>query len=445
MSPPSRLAADAIVRVLRHAGYEACLVGGCVRDHALNVSPVDFDVATSASVDAIRSLFPQTVPVGAAFGTVLVIRDGASYQVSTFRGDGTARGDALRRDFTINAMFLDPETGEVIDFAGGRDDLAARIVRSVGSAEDRFAEDPVRILRMVRLAAALRFSIAAATEKAAADMTPSLSSVSPERIRDELVSIFTGPDPVRGLDLLDRLGILSLFLPEVEEMKGVAQPPAYHPEGDVYAHTRLALSLLKEPSTVLVFGVLFHDLGKPATMTVADRIHFYGHEEMGAEMARKICSRLKFSNADTESIVLLVRHHGDLCRAGEMRPGKLARMLDRPTFEEEMELHRVDALAGPGDLSTWEFLKAAREARRAAGPPKAPLLTGKDLIEIGFAPGPVFREILESIEEEREEGGITGAEEAREWVLRRFGRAGRPAHPVEPVGPLDNPGPGDLH
>ncbi len=442
MTAPSRLAADAIVRVLRQAGHEACLVGGCVRDHALNVSPQDFDVATSASVDAIRSLFPQTVPVGAAFGTVLVIRDGASYQVSTFRGDGTARGDALRRDFTINAMFLDPETGEVIDFAGGRGDLAARIVRSVGSAEDRFAEDPVRILRMVRLAASLRFSIAAATEKAAADMAPRLSSVSPERIRDELVSIFTGPDPVRGLDLLDRLGILALLLPEVEEMKGVAQPPTYHPEGDVYAHTRLALSLIEDPSTVLAFGVLFHDLGKPATMTVTDRIHFYGHEERGAETARKICSRLKFSNADTESIVLLVRHHGDLCRAGEMRPGKFARMLDRPTFEEEMELHRVDALAGPGDLSTWEFLKAAREARRAAGPPKAPLLAGRDLIEMGFTPGPVFREILESVEEEREEGRITGVEEAREWVLSRFGPAGRPVHPVEP---LDNPGPGDLH
>lgn len=421
MSAPSRLAADAIVRVLRQAGHEACLVGGCVRDFALNVSPQDYDVATSASVDAIRSLFPQTVPVGAAFGTVLVIRDGAPYQVSTFRGDGTAEGDALRRDFTINAMFLDPETGEVIDYVGGRNDLAAGIVRSVGNAGDRFAEDPVRILRMVRLAAALRFSIAAATEKTAADVTPRLSSVSPERIRDELVSIFTGPDPVRGLDLLDRLGILALLLPEVEEMKGVAQPPSYHPEGDVYAHTRLALSFLKDPSPVLAFGVLFHDLGKPAAMTVTDRIHFYGHEERGAETARKICSRFKFSNADTENIVLLVRHHGDLCRAGEMHPGKLARMLDRPTFEEELELHRVDALAGPGGLSTWKFLKAAHEARRAAGPPQAALLTGKDLIEIGFAPGPIFREILESVEEEREEGRIAGAEEARAWVLRQFG------------------------
>lgn len=423
MSAPSRLAADAIVRVLRQAGHAAYLVGGCVRDLALSVSPQDYDVATSASVDSIRSLFSQTVPVGAAFGTVLVVREGAPYQVSTFRGDGTAVGDALRRDFTINAMFLDPETGGVIDFVGGRDDLAARIVRSVGSAEDRFAEDPVRILRMVRLAASLRFSIAESTEKAGADMAPSLSSVSPERIRDELVSIFTGPDIIRGLDLLDRLGILSLLLPEVEEMKGVAQPPAYHPEGDVYAHTRLALSLLKDPPPVLAFGVLFHDLGKPATMTVTDRIHFYGHEERGAEMAREICSRLKFSNADTESISLLVRHHGDLCRAGEMRPGKLSRMLDRPTFEDELELHRVDALAGPGDLSTWEFLKAAHEARRAAGPPKVPLLNGKDLIGMGFAPGPVFREIIESVEEEREEGRIASAEEARDWVLRQFGRA----------------------
>lgn len=423
MPAPSRPAADAIVRVLRQAGHEAYLVGGCVRDHALNVSPQDFDVATSASVDAIRSLFPQTVPVGAAFGTVLVIDGGAPYQVSTFRGDGTARGDALRRDFTINAMFLDPETGEVIDYAGGREDLAGRIVRSVGRAEDRFAEDPVRILRMIRLAASLRFSIADATEKAGADLAYSLSSVSPERVRDELVSIFTGPDPVRGLDLLDRLGILSLLLPEVEEMKGVAQPPAYHPEGDVYAHTRLALSLLKDPSPVLAFGVLFHDLGKPGAMTVTDRIHFYGHEEKGAEISRAICSRLKFSTAETESVVALVRHHGDLCRAGEMRPGKLARMLDRPTFEEELELHRVDALAGPGDLSTWEFLKAAHEARRAAGPPKAPLLAGRHLIEMGFSPGPIFREIIESVEEEREEGRIAGAEEARAWVLRQFGSA----------------------
>lgn len=423
MSAPSRLAANAIVRVLRQAGHEAYLVGGCVRDLALSVPPQDYDVATSASVDAIRSLFPQTVPVGAAFGTVLVIDGGSPYQVSTFRGDGTARGDALRRDFTINAMFLNPETGEVIDYAGGREDLVGRVVRSVGRAEDRFAEDPVRILRMIRLAASLRFSIADATEKAGADLAYSLSSVSPERVRDELVSIFTGPDPVRGLDLLDRLGILSLLLPEVEEMKGVAQPPAYHPEGDVYAHTRLALSLLKDPSPVLAFGVLFHDLGKPAAMTVTDRIHFYGHEEIGAEISRAICSRLKFSTAETESVVALVRHHGDLCRAGEMRPGKLARMLDRPTFEEELELHRVDALAGPGDLSTWEFLKAAHEARRAAGPPKAPLLAGRHLIEMGFAPGPIFRQILESVEEEREEGRIAGAEEARAWVLRQFGSA----------------------
>ena len=254
-------------------------------------------------------------------------------------------------------------------------------------------------------------------------MASSLSSVSPERVRDELVSIFTGPDPVRGLDLLDRLGILSLLLPEVEEMKGVAQPPAYHPEGDVYAHTRLALSLLKDPSPVLAFGVLFHDLGKPAAMTVTDRIHFYGHEEKGAEISRAICSRLKFSSAETENVCLLVRHHGDLCRAGEMRPGKLARMLDRPTFEEELELHRVDALAGPGGSLHMGVPQGGSRGAAGGRSSEGPSSDRQALDRDGVRAWADLSRDSRGVEEEREEGRIADAEEARAWVLRQFGSA----------------------
>lgn len=440
MKLPSGPVADAacdVARHLRSAGHEALFAGGCVRDLLLGQEPHDYDIATSARPETVQALFPRTVAVGAQFGVIVVLWQGVEIQVATFRADEeyldgrhpsgvrftTARGDAERRDFTINGLFLDPESGEIIDHVGGRADLAAGVLRAIGDPARRFAEDKLRLLRAIRFAARLNFRIEENTWAELRRSAARINGVSAERIRDELNKIFLSPGRVRGLDLLEESGLLAILLPEVQALQGCDQPPEFHPEGDVYVHTRLMLQLLPdEVSLPLVWSVLGHDLGKPATRTVDEtgRIRFNGHERVSAEIIRHIMHRLRFSNQEIEDTVEMVRQHMAFKDVQSMRPAKLRRFLARPTIEDELELHRVDCLGSHGLVDNWDFLLRKREelANEPLIPP--PLLTGHDLIAMGFPPGPLFKEILEGVQTRQLENSLTSPEEARAWVLAHY-------------------------
>lgn len=435
-----------VLRRLRGAGHRAVLAGGCVRDLLLGRPPADWDVATDADPPQVMALFARTVPIGARFGIVRVVDDvgGGEYQVARFRREGpysdgrhpddvafsTPEEDARRRDFTINGMFLDID-GEVIDYVGGRRDLAAGVVRAIGDPAARFAEDALRTLRAIRFAARLGFRIDAGTWDALRAAAAGIERISAERVRDELTQILTEGGAARALDLLRGSGLLPRVLPEVAAMEGVAQPPEHHPEGDVWEHVRRMLALidaLDERSATLAWGALLHDVGKPATFSVSDRIRFSGHDALGAQMVDAIARRLRFGNRDRERVRDLTAHHMRFRNVRQMRPSKLKRFLREDYFPELLELHRIDCQASHGLLDLYEFCREALRQvdaeGRADGLRPAPLLTGDDLIALGYEPGPRFGQILAWVEDEQLDGRLTSPEQARAAVRERWGRAG---------------------
>ncbi|HEY8899033.1 MAG TPA: CCA tRNA nucleotidyltransferase [Chthoniobacterales bacterium] len=422
-----------IVATLRAAGHEAYFAGGCVRDRLLGTEPKDYDIATDARPEEVEALFHRTVAVGAQFGVIVVLEGGHEYEVATFRADGeyldgrrpasitfaNAEGDALRRDFTVNGLFYDPVEERVLDFVGGQADLAARVIRAIGDPAQRFTEDKLRLLRGIRFAASLGFEIETATWQAIQNGVPAIHDVSAERIREELSRIFLHPNRVRGLDLLDASGLLEALLPEVAALKGCEQPPEFHPEGDVYVHTRIMLEMLPAHASLpLVLGVIFHDIGKPPTFQRDEtgRIRFNGHETVSAEMTQKIMTRLRFSNAEIDATDALVRNHMAFKDVQHMRVAKLKRFLARETMDDELELHRVDCGSSHGMLDNYDFLLAKREefANEPLIPP--PLVTGHDLIALGWRPGPRFKEILEAVQTQQLEGALRTREDALAWI-----------------------------
>jgi len=423
-------AARRIVERLRLHGHEAFFAGGWVRDFLLRRNPQDIDIATSALPEQVASIFPNSTLIGAEFGVVQVRMYRRAYEVTTFRSEGpyldgrhpsavTFSGpiqDAKRRDFTINGLFYDPSTGRIIDYVHGRADLQRKIIRTIGDPHERFSEDKLRMMRALRFAITLDFEIASDTWKAVQSLSPLILQVSWERIRDELIKILTGPKRDMGLDLLRESGILQQVLPEVTAMIGIAQPLDFHPEGDVYSHTRAALSLLRKPSRTLALGTLLHDIGKPATFSVQERIRFDGHVELGGEMAAEICRRLRMSNDETTAIVELVLHHLRFMNVREMRLSTLKRFLRLPNFKEHLELHRVDCLSSHRDLESYYFcLEKLEEFKNEQAPPP-PLINGKDLIDFGYKPGPIFSEILQSVANLQLEGSIRSRSEALQYI-----------------------------
>ncbi|HEY0793322.1 MAG TPA: CCA tRNA nucleotidyltransferase [Chthoniobacterales bacterium] len=429
-----RSVAQGIVARLQKGGYTALFAGGCVRDVLLGLPPKDIDIVTSAEPEIVQALFARTIPVGAQFGVIRVLEQGCEFEVATFRADGkyldgrrpesvafsTPEQDAQRRDFTINGLFYDPVAVRVIDYVDGRADLQRRLIRAIGEPERRFEEDRLRLLRAVRFSTTLQFTVEPATWAAVCRQAAEITVVSAERIRDELNKILTDPHRVDGLDGLEASGLLAVLLPEVQAMRGCQQPPQFHPEGDVYVHTRLMLSLLApDAPLLLVWAVLLHDIGKPVTQTfdpAADRIRFNGHDRVGADMAAGILNRLRFSNEETAVVVEAVRNHMVFKDVQEMRASRLRRFMARPHFALELELHRVDCLGSHGDVSNHTFLqeKAQELAAEPLIPP--PLVTGHDLIALGLKPGPQFREILEAVQTSQLEGGVRTRAEALDLV-----------------------------
>jgi poly(A) polymerase len=431
-----RTQATGIVQRLRDAGHEAYFAGGCVRDQLLGREPQDYDVATSAPPEAVRRLFARTVPVGVQFGVVLVVEDGARFEVATFRSDdayvdgrrpsavhfGTAEQDAWRRDFTINALLLDPVSDTIVDHVRGQEDLRNGVLRAIGDAHARIAEDRLRMLRAVRFAARLGFSLDEATRDAIVAAAPTLVDIAAERIGDEIVKILTEGSARRGFVLLDETGLLPIVLPEVAAMHGVAQSPDHHPEGDVWQHTLLLLDQLPAgvPET-LALGALLHDVGKPGSAAVReDRITFWGHQASGAEMAVAICQRLRRSRATWERVEYLVRNHLRLVQAPDMRVATLKRMLVESGFDELLRLARLDALASNTDLRYVLFCerKQAEFAAEDIRPPR--LLGGRDVMALGHPPGPRVGEILRAVEEAQLEGQVRSRSDATRFVRERF-------------------------
>src|SRR5579863_3651296 len=419
--------AVSIIRRLREAGHAAYLTGGCVRDLLLGRAAKDFDVATSARPDELLRLFPGSGQVGAHFGVVLVHDNGAHVEVATFRSDldyldgrhpdgvhfeTDPRQDALRRDFSINALLLDPASGQVLDFVNGSADLDAKLIRAIGDAERRFREDHLRLLRAVRFAARLGFEIEAETFAAIRRLGPLIQSVSAERVRDEIARILTEGGARRGLELLDATGVLQEILPEVAALKGVRQPPEFHPEGDVWTHTLIMLHGLREPSLTLALGVLLHDVGKPATFRVAERIRFDGHVEKGIEIAHALLTRLRFPNDVIAGAEALIANHMKFMETPRMRESTLKRFMRMPDFEEHMALHRLDCLSSHGHLDNYEFLRRKQLEVPPEALKPAPLVTGKDLIAAGYRPGPMFGIVLSEIEDAQLEGRISTTQDA---------------------------------
>jgi poly(A) polymerase len=451
----ARQHATEIVRTLRGRGYNAYLAGGCVRDLLLGREPADYDIATDATPQQVMQIFPQTFAVGVQFGVVLVPDYGGTgalarpdvhsldegkgnvVEVATFRSDigysdgrhpdevrfsQEPREDVQRRDFTINGMLLDPVTDEVLDFVGGRADLEAGVVRAIGDPERRFAEDKLRMLRAVRFAARFEYTIDAATFAAIQKLSPQIHQVSRERVREELTKMLIEGRARRAFQLLDESTLLSQVLPEISAMKGIEQPPQFHPEGDVFVHTLLLLDKLPAGcSKTLAWGALLHDVGKPSTFRVApDRIRFDGHVEVGVKMAAEICRRLRFSGDETDQILALVDNHMRFGAVLQMKESTLKKFLRLPEFDEHLELHRIDCLSSHGLLDAYEY---AREKQRELPPEAirpAPLITGRDLIEAGYEPGPRFKEVLTAVEDAQLEGRLASHEAAMEYVRREF-------------------------
>jgi poly(A) polymerase len=461
--------AISIIRTLREHGHEAYLVGGCVRDLLLNREPADYDVSTSAAPDEVMRIFPETYAVGAQFGVVLVpatesalpadrgLRSSASteepgsrdlpclvgahfppetVEVATFRSDigysdgrhpdgvrfsKDPREDVERRDFTINGLLFDPLENRVLDFVGGQNDLKTKTIRAIGEPGRRFAEDKLRMLRAVRFAARLGYTIEPETFREIKKQAGGIGQVSRERVRDELTKMLTEGHPRQAFLLLDETALLGEVLPEISAMKGVEQPPQFHPEGDVFVHTLLLLENLPRPCpATLAWGALLHDVGKPPTFRVAERIRFDGHVEVGVKMAEGICRRLHFSNHDSEQILGLIANHMRFGHATQMNQSTLKKFLRLPRFDEHLDLHRLDCLASHRDLTSYNFVRE----KLAATPPEvmrpAPLIRGEDLIAAGYTPGPRFKQILSAVEDGQLEGRLRSKEDAMELVGRQF-------------------------
>ena len=431
--------ATEIVRRLRESGAEAYFAGGCVRDLLLGWEPDDFDVATSAAPDDVLRLFPHSYAVGAHFGVVLVVMGEGQpvTEVATFRTDGdysdgrrpdsvvftrSAEEDVRRRDFTINGMLLDPADGSVLDLVGGRADLAAGVVRAIGNPELRFREDRLRMLRAVRFAARFEFEIEPQTLAAIRAQAANIGDVSRERIREELTRMLTEGRARRAFELLDETGLLARVLPEVARMKGVEQPPQYHPEGDVWIHTLVLLEQLpRGAAATLAWGALLHDVGKPATFRRApDRIRFDGHVEVGIRIAEDVLRRLRFSNDECDQITALIQNHMRFGDVRQMKESTLKRFFRLRDFPEHLALHRMDCLASHGDLSLYEFAKEQFENIPAEHVRPRPILNGADLIAAGYKPGPEFKEMLTLAEDAQLEGRVHSAEEALTLVRSEF-------------------------
>ena len=430
----NKAAAVEIIGKLQEEGHIAYLAGGCVRDMLRGEIPKDYDIATSALPEQITSIFSKTREVGVHFGVVIVIKDNQAFDVATFRNDGsynngrhpedvtfsTPEEDTARRDFTINGIFFDPISQKHIDFVNGRSDIEKKVVRAIGDPDLRFQEDHLRLLRAVRFAARFNYEIEEKTWKSIKLNASEISKISKERVRDELTKILLNENRVLGFDLLVDSGLMVHIIPEILQLRGCEQPPQFHPEGDVFVHTRLMLSLLKDnPSIELVLSVLLHDIGKPATYSfdeAADRIRFNGHDKLGAEMSNQILRGLKFSNSIVEDVVQMVANHMTFKDVQKMRQSKLKRFMSRSTFSDEKELHRVDCLGSWGGLDNYDFLneKMIEFANEPIIP--APLLTGKDLIEFGWAPGPNLGETLNSVQDLQLEGTLNSKKEALEWI-----------------------------
>jgi poly(A) polymerase len=437
-----RQLAEQICRTLRASGQQAFLVGGCVRDELLGRVPADYDVATDAVPTRIEELFPGSLTVGAKFGVVIVPGGDVHVEVATFRSDvgysdgrhpdhvvysRTPQEDVVRRDFTINGLLMDPAEGKVLDFVGGREDLRAGIIRTIGEPRLRFTEDKLRLVRAVRFAARFGYKIEPRTFAAIQELASQINQVSAERLRDELTKILTEGAARRGFELLDETGLLEILLPEVARMKGVQQPPEFHPEGDVWIHTRMLLeNLPARSSPTLAWGALLHDVGKPPTFAPAsktgDRIRFNQHAEIGARMAEEICHRFRFSNEDTEQIVELVASHMRFKDVQQMKASTLKRFVRSPKFEEQLELHRLDCLACHRILDNWQFIQKfiAETPPEQVRPPR--LITGEDLQALGFRPGPIFKLILQSVEDAQLEGTLKEKHDAIRYVQAEYSK-----------------------
>jgi len=431
-----RQVAKRVVEGLRRAGFEAYFVGGCVRDFVRGVFPGDYDIATSALPDQVLRLFEHTVAVGAKFGVVVVLEDGFSYEVATFRNDdvyedgrrptqvrfSSAREDVLRRDFTINGLLMDPETNDIVDYVGGRDDIEKKIIRTIGDPAVRFNEDYLRMLRAIRFAAHLDFHLEADVRDAILRHAAKIREISSERVQEELNKILTRGGARRGLELMAETGLLKQILPEVDRMRGVEQPPRFHPEGDVWRHTLMMTEILSEENrpeadTALAWAALLHDVGKPVTRTEDEKgVHFYGHVKLGESIADDVMRRLRFSRTLRETVLDLIRQHMAFMNVQKMRPARLKRFLRMPNFQLHLQLHRLDCLASHGMLDHYEFCREQLQKTEHDDlhPPR--LLTGDDLLSMGFLPGKQIGEILRALEEEQLENRIRSWEEAVAFV-----------------------------
>ena len=432
----SRVVAKEIVATLQHAGFAAFWVGGCVRDFLLGREPQDFDIATDAKPEQVEKRFRKTIPVGKKFGVVIVVEGGQQFQVATFRAEAdyqdgrrpekivfaNAEADASRRDFTVNGLFYDPLTEKIHDWVGGEKDLRAKIIRTIGAPEERFGEDHLRLLRAIRFAAQLNFEIEPRTFAAIQTLASKIQVISAERVRDELLKLFRPPHASRGLVLLRDSGLLEHILPELAATVGCEQSPDFHPEGSVFNHICLMLEKLPaDANEFLPWAVLLHDIAKPATAkkdSATGKIHFYGHEKIGADMAEKILQRLKFSNSQTEKIVACVRNHMQFKDVKQMRKATLRRLLLRETFPLELELHRLDCLGSFGDLEHFNFLVEQAEELKHRPQIRPPLLTGDDLMALGVKPGKEMGALLAEIRELQLADELQTPDEARAWVKR---------------------------
>jgi poly(A) polymerase len=434
--------ANSICEALLGSGQQALLVGGCVRDILLGREPADYDVATDATPDQVMARFPDSVAVGAQFGVIVVPREGLKVEVATFRADAgysdgrhpdsvvyarTPQEDVQRRDFTINGLLMRPDTGEVLDYVGGQADLQARLIRAIGEPDRRFREDKLRLLRAVRLAARFGFTIEPDTLAAIRRHAGEITQVSAERAREELTKLLTEGAARRGFELLEQTGLLKVVLPEVAALQGVEQPPQFHPEGDVWIHTRLMIEQLPAGvSSTLAWGVLLHDVGKPATYKSAeetgDRIRFDGHVDVGVRLVEGITRRLRFSNEDAEQIAALVANHMRFKDVEQMRASTLKRFIRQPRFEEHLELHRLDCVSSHRRLESYGFVTRTLAETPAEQIRPQRLLSGDDLLAMGYKPGPLFRDILRSVEDAQLEEQLKTQEDAIEYVRRHYGK-----------------------
>jgi len=432
--------AKELVLKLRENGHKAYCVGGCARDTVMEIEPKEYDITTSATPDEVMSIFNHTIPVGVSFGVIIVIYKNFQFEVATFRKDenyadgrrpekvtysNDEEQDVIRRDFTINGMLLDPVAEEAIDYVGGLEDIEKGVLRTIGPPEERFDEDKLRMMRAVRFTSRYEFELESNTFASIQNLAAQINQVSVERIKDEIVKIITQKNPGGGLKLLSKTGLLKHILPEVEIMHGVDQPPEFHPEGDVFIHTCMVLDRLYEHSGAeiapeLAMGGLLHDVGKPPTFTISDRIRFNGHDKIGAEMSKKICRKLKFSNKQIEIIYSLIREHLKFKDVFNMRTSTLKRFIGMPYFQEHMALHLADCLASHGITKAYDFIvQQLNEFEEEEIKPK-PLIGGNDLISIGYTPGPIFSEILHFVEESQLEGDITTPDDAIKAVTAKY-------------------------